>query len=123
MERLTAEERRAVVLEAAMTVFGARGFLGTPTIDVAEAVGISHAYLFRLFPKKVDLALPSCSAPTSASTTRSPGSRPRRAPNGAIPARLGEAYAELLQDRRLLLTQTFSVGESVWSGGGVRRGR
>jgi AcrR family transcriptional regulator len=57
MERLTAEERRAVVLEAAMTVFGVRGFLGTSTMDVAEAAGISHAYLFRLFPKKVDLVL------------------------------------------------------------------
>src|SRR3954452_17900554 len=51
----TAEERREAVLEAAMEVFGERGFIGTPTMDVAKAAGISQAYLFRLFPKKVDL--------------------------------------------------------------------
>jgi AcrR family transcriptional regulator len=106
MERLTAEERRAVVLEAAMTVLGVRGFLGTPTIDVAEAAGISHAYLFRLFPKKVDLVLAVVHRSNQriydafaevAAQARAEGRDPRET--------LGEAYAELLQDRRLLLTQ------------------
>jgi len=53
----TAEERREAVLTAAMQVFGERGFLGTPTMDIAQAAGISQAYLFRLFPSKLDLVL------------------------------------------------------------------
>lgn len=106
MERLTAEERRAVVLEAAMDVFGVRGFLGTPTMDVAEAAGISHAYLFRLFPKKVDLVLAVVHRSNQrmydtfakvAAQARAEGRDPREA--------MGEAYADLLEDRRLLLTQ------------------
>src|SRR5688500_4714215 len=53
----TADERRETVLEAAVGVFAARGFSGTPTTEVAKAAGISHAYLFRLFPTKSDLAI------------------------------------------------------------------
>ena len=53
----TAEERREAVLEAGMSVFAEKGFLGTPTTEVAKAAGISQAYLFRLFPTKTDLVL------------------------------------------------------------------
>src|SRR4051795_246991 len=53
----TAEARREAVLEAGMSVFAERGFLGTPTTEVAKAAGISQAYLFRLFPTKSDLVL------------------------------------------------------------------
>src|ERR1700712_1613493 len=53
----TAEERREAVLEAGMSVFAERGFLGTPTTEVAKAAGISQAYLFRLFPTKADLVV------------------------------------------------------------------
>src|SRR3954464_7861826 len=53
----TAEERREAVLGAGMSVFAERGFLGTPTTEVAKAAGISQAYLFRLFPTKTDLVL------------------------------------------------------------------
>src|SRR6201996_335838 len=53
----TAEARREAVLEAGMAVFAERGFLGTPTTEVAKAAGISQAYLFRLFPTKSDLVL------------------------------------------------------------------
>lgn len=102
----TAEERREAVLEAAMDVFGERGFLGTPTIDVAKAAGISQAYLFRLFPKKTDLVLAVVERSNQrvhdtfakvAAQARAEGRDPGEA--------MGDAYAELLEDRRLLLTQ------------------
>jgi AcrR family transcriptional regulator len=102
----TAEDRREAVLEAAMDVFGERGFLGTPTMDVAKAAGISQAYLFRLFPKKVDLVLAVAERSNqriydtfakAAATARAEGRDPLEA--------MGKAYHELLDDRRLLLTQ------------------
>src|SRR3954451_2256546 len=102
----TAEERREGVLEAAMEVFGDRGFLGTPTMDVARAAGISQAYLFRLFPKKSDLVLAVVERSNQrvydtmakvAAQARATGADPRVA--------MGESYEELLNDRRLLLTQ------------------
>lgn len=53
----TADDRREAVLAAAMHTFAERGLHGTPTTAVATAAGISHAYLFRLYPTKVDLAV------------------------------------------------------------------
>jgi AcrR family transcriptional regulator len=103
----TAEDRREDVLEAAMDVFGERGFLGTPTMEVAKAAGISQAYLFRLFPKKADLVMAVVERSNqriydlftkAAAIARAEGREPLLA--------MGMAYHdELLKDRRLLLTQ------------------
>jgi AcrR family transcriptional regulator len=102
----TADERREAVLEAGMEVFGDRGFLGTPTMDVARAAGISQAYLFRLFPTKADLVVAvversnqriHVAFASAAALARAEGRDPGEA--------MGNAYSELLADRRLLLTQ------------------
>src|SRR6478609_4190558 len=50
--RLTAEERRVQVLAAALPEFARGGLAGTSTEDIARRAGISHPYLFRLFPTK-----------------------------------------------------------------------
>jgi AcrR family transcriptional regulator len=49
MPRLTAAERREVVLEAASVEFAARGYEGTSAEAIARRVGISQPYIFRLF--------------------------------------------------------------------------
>jgi AcrR family transcriptional regulator len=102
----TAEERREAVLEAAMDVFGERGFLGTPTMAVADAAGISQAYLFRLFPKKEDLVLAVVDRSNRRifDTFAKVAAQARHEGRDAAEA-MGEAYGELLEDRRLLLTQ------------------
>src|ERR1700680_2713971 len=56
-QRMTASERREMVIEAALAEFAARGLDGTSTEDVARRAGISHPYLFRLFPTKKALFL------------------------------------------------------------------
>jgi AcrR family transcriptional regulator len=53
--RLTAEERRDSVLDAALEEFAAAGFEGTSTEDIARRAGISQPYLFRLFGTKKEL--------------------------------------------------------------------
>jgi len=53
--RLTAEERRSEVLDAALEEFAAAGFEGTSTEDIARRAGISQPYLFRLFGTKKEL--------------------------------------------------------------------
>ncbi len=50
--RLSAEARRAAILEAARKVFAAKGFHGTTTRKLAEAAGVSEALLFKHFPTK-----------------------------------------------------------------------
>ena len=50
--RLPAEARRADILAAAARCFSSRGFGGTTTRDIAGAVGITEAALYRYFPSK-----------------------------------------------------------------------
>lgn len=100
----TAEDRREDILRAAEEVFAERGIHGTPTSAVAKAAGISHAYLFRIFPTKTALAtslVERCNA-RILETMREAAAAARVAGGEALPA-MGVAYIELLQDRRLLL--------------------
>src|SRR5262245_52330969 len=54
-QRLTADERRAEILEVAKDLFAERGLYGTSTDEIARRAGISQPYLFRLFGTKKDL--------------------------------------------------------------------
>jgi AcrR family transcriptional regulator len=57
--RLTAEERRESILDAALTEFAECGYAGTSTEDIAKRAGISQPYLFRLFGTKKELYIAS----------------------------------------------------------------
>ena len=54
-KRLTAAERRAQLIDVAISIFGQRGFRGATTKAIADAAGISEATIFRHFPSKADL--------------------------------------------------------------------
>jgi AcrR family transcriptional regulator len=53
--RLTAEERRAEILDAAKGVFGEAGYHETTTREIAAAAGVSEALLYQHFPGKRQL--------------------------------------------------------------------
>jgi AcrR family transcriptional regulator len=103
--RQTAEERREAVLDVAMDQFSRTGFEGTSTEVIARQVGISQPYLFRLFGTKKELflaAVERCFEDTL--------DRFREAATGATTpedalSRIGEAYGELIADRRRLRLQ------------------
>jgi len=54
-ERLTGEERRQRIVEAAVDLFSRKGFRGTTTREIAEAAGISEAMIFKHFATKREL--------------------------------------------------------------------
>jgi len=54
-ERLTGEERRARIIDAALNVFARKGFSGTRTKEIAELAGISETLIFQHFQTKEDL--------------------------------------------------------------------
>jgi AcrR family transcriptional regulator len=53
--RMTSEERRAVIVEAAVRLFSERGFRGTTTRALAEAVGVTEPVLYEHFKSKREL--------------------------------------------------------------------
>ena len=52
MHRMSSEERRAAIIEAAIKLFSERGFRGTTTRALAEAVGVSEPVLYEHFKSK-----------------------------------------------------------------------
>jgi AcrR family transcriptional regulator len=103
-QRLSAEERREAVLEAARDEFASAGFHGTSTETIAVKAGISQPYLFRLFGTKKELFLASvrrCFRETLETFQRAAeGKRGQEALDA-----MGEAYRALLADRSRLLLQ------------------
>src|SRR3954454_781316 len=54
-KRLTAEDRRSAILDAALEVFSRRGYNGASIDEIATAAGISKALIYEHFPSKRDL--------------------------------------------------------------------
>lgn len=100
----TADERREELLRAAQAVFAERGIHGTATAAIAKEAGISHAYLFRLFPTKADLAVAVVErCHERIHDTFAAAAKEARADGTDVIEAMGMSYAALLQDRRLLL--------------------
>ncbi|MBX3297953.1 MAG: TetR/AcrR family transcriptional regulator [Acidobacteria bacterium] len=53
--RMSGDERREQILRAAVALFSQKGFKGTTTKEIASAVGISEAMVFRHFASKEEL--------------------------------------------------------------------
>ena len=102
--RMSADERREAILEAARDEFASTGFYGTSTETIAGRAGISQPYLFRLFGTKKELFLASvrrCFRETLETFQRAAeGKRGEEALQA-----MGEAYMGLLSDRSRLMAQ------------------
>jgi len=53
--RLSSEERKAKIIDAALTLFAKKGFSGTKTKDIAEAARTSEPLIFWHFKSKEDI--------------------------------------------------------------------
>ena len=94
---MSADDRRASILEAAIEEFGRTGMHATTTEAIAQRAGISQPYLFRLFGTKTDLitaAIEHHTAQLRAAFREAVEQRPE----GTSPFEaMGLAYLELLE--------------------------
>ncbi|MBZ4486938.1 TetR/AcrR family transcriptional regulator [Microbacterium sp. cx-55] len=109
--RLSSEERRAQILEAAIAVFGAKGYVGTTTDDIARAASVSQPYVVRLFGSKERLfldVLDDALGQLFAAFERAAAGNP----DEPLEQRLGHEYIGLLQTRGLhqTLSHAFLLG-------------
>jgi AcrR family transcriptional regulator len=99
--RSSAEARREEILDAAIQEFARLGLYGTSVDDIAERVGISQPYIFRLFSTKKELfiaaALRVCGRIEQAFDEAA-----RKNPGHSLKA-MGHAYVPLLSSRAELL--------------------
>ena len=108
--RMSAEQRRAHVLDAARVEFGLAGYDATTTEAIARRVGVSQPYLFRLFPSKKALFLASIHGCFDRLEERfeqacaATGGAPELTGEEALMA-MGRSYNALLDDRSILQMQ------------------
>jgi TetR/AcrR family transcriptional regulator, biofilm operon repressor len=54
-QNASGERTRQAIMDAALTLFGERGFFGTSIRDIAGAVGITESAIYNYFPGKTEL--------------------------------------------------------------------
>jgi len=103
----TADERREALVSAAIGVFAEHGYHAAPTMQIAKETGISQAYLFRLFPTKLELFLAVCEVARERMTSTFAEAAARARATGRDPlVEMGAAYANLVEtERDVLLIQ------------------
>lgn len=116
-------ERRELMLDAATAVFGERGYVGATTDAIADAAGVSQAYVVRTFGSKDALFGETASRALDRivavfrDAADASGERD-------LEERLGRAYLRLVADRGILLTfmQLLALGHHPEFGPLARRG-
>jgi len=102
--RMKSEDRRELIVDAALGVFGDFGYIGATTDQVARAAGVSQPYVVRMFGSKERLFLETLDrAVARLRTAFRVAIADTENPMG-IQERVGRAYVDLVSDRGLLLT-------------------
>jgi AcrR family transcriptional regulator len=97
--RLTAAERSAQLVEAALAAFAKGGYAGTTTDDVARLAGVSQPYVIRLFGSKQALFITVIEHVTDRIQQVFRDAAPD---TGAELADLADGFDRLLAERHLL---------------------
>jgi len=106
--RISKDERRREIVEAATREFAVGGLHGTPADAIARQVGVSQPYLFQLFGTKKALFIAAVQRTferTIAAFRTAAAEAGDDAGPEAVLMEMGLAYHRLLDDRRLLLMQ------------------
>ena len=122
--RMSSDERREQIIAAAMAVFGARGYEGTTTDDVARTAGVSQPYVVRLFRSKENLFLEAMQSALDEMMHTFRVALADEASDKPVSKRIGEAYVELLSTRGLhqTLSHAWLLGGHPVIGPAARRG-
>ncbi len=123
---MSAAERRTSILHAASEVFGAYGYVGTTTDQIARAAGISQPYVVRMFGSKERLFIEVLEGARAAlvESFRTAIADHAADPSRTVVDRLGEAYLELTERRTVhqVLMQAFVLGNEQEIGRKAREG-
>ena len=107
MKLSDADTRRQSIVESALIVFARQGYASTPVAAVAAHVGISQAYVFKLYPTKEMLfvaAIEQCYERIEVTLAESADKAGTDSPDDVLSA-MGEGYARLIVERHILMIQ------------------
>lgn len=103
---MSADERRELVLEAAVRAFARNGYAGTSTDAIAREAGVSQPYVVRIFGSKLELFLQAFDRSTSriaATFAQALAAEPFDPAEDDDWERLGLTYTELIMSEPSVL--------------------
>jgi AcrR family transcriptional regulator len=106
--RLSKEDRRREIVEAAVHEFAGGGLHGTPVEAIARKVGVSQPYLFQLFGTKKELFIAAVRRTFERTVGLFRAAAAEAGPDAStdeVMMVMGVAYQRMLDDRSLLLMQ------------------
>src|SRR3954452_10944307 len=107
--RRSAEERRDLIVAAAMVEFAQGGLAGTSTELIARRAGVSQPYVFQLFGTKKELFLAVVRRCFERTTlvfqVAGRAARAKSSDPDLLLKAMGAAYGDLIADRDMLLLQ------------------
>ena len=109
-----ADTRRDAILAAARSAFAKSGYAATPVTDVAKAAGISQAYVFKLFPTKLELfvAVVERCYEQIANAMNKAAEKTGKAKSEKNLEAMEKAYTKLIADRDILMIQVHAQAAS-----------
>ncbi|MFQ5839202.1 MAG: TetR/AcrR family transcriptional regulator [Candidatus Methylomirabilales bacterium] len=112
-ERMPGDERRNQIIQTAAGLFAERGFRGTTTREITEAVGVSEALLFKYFPTKEALysAIIDCKAHTEEVLERAAAAAAVSDDSGVFSAVARSLLQRMMEDSTLMRLLLFSALE------------
>ncbi len=121
--RMSSDARREQIVAAAVAVFGAKGYVGTTTDDVARAASISQPYVVRLFGTKEKLFLAALGDSLETLLEAFAQAKNDAAPS-ELEEKMGAAYLGLIEMRGLhqILSHAFLLGAHPVIGPAARAG-
>jgi TetR/AcrR family transcriptional regulator len=122
-QRMRADDRRELILEAATRVFGDYGYYGTTTAQIAREAGVSQPYVIQVFGTKQQLFLEVIQRALDAILDSFRAVLPDE-PGSTLSHRLGMAYVDLAANHGLLLSlmHAFVLGRDPVIGKAARDG-
>ncbi|RFA17928.1 TetR/AcrR family transcriptional regulator [Subtercola boreus] len=128
--RMRGEDRRELIMQAAMKVFGDYGYVGATTAQIARAAGVSQPYVVQAFGTKEQLFLAVIERALQsllgafARVVESDRDAPVGPEHPTLSARLGAAYVDQLNEPGLLLSlmHAFVLGKDHTIGPAGRGG-
>ena len=121
---MSSDERREQIVAAALAVFGARGYEGTTTDDVARTAGVSQPYVVRLFRSKENLFLAAMKSALDELLRVFRAVLADDSSDRPVAKRIGEAYVDMLSTRGLhqTLSHAWLLGGHPVIGPAARKG-
>lgn len=107
------DDRRQQILDAALQVFGTKGYRGATNREIAELVGVAPGLIYWYFKNKEDLFYAVLDAFAPFGRVHIPWANVVDAPPAEVLTQLLQHFARVLEDPRALLVLRILISETI----------